>query len=204
METSAVAPTAARGRPRDPQLEARVYDAAIALYAESGWPGFNFDAIARLAGAGKTALYRRWPDRANLLRDTLSKRWYAVDTIDTGTIRGDLLALAMMCLRARTGPHSGAALHMMADAARFPEVRAATAPYGEETVRQARLMVRRAIARGEIPAEVNPGLLLDVVVGGVTNHVATTPVRLRAQMIAKMGGFAESLVDLVLRGLKEA
>ena len=62
-------------------------------------------------------------------------------------------------------------------------------------------MVRRAIARDEIPQTVNPGLLLDIVVGGVTNHVATTPAHLRGAMIAKMDAFAETLVDLVLRGV---
>ncbi len=193
--------TPARGRPRDPDLEDRALDAAIALYAETGWTGFNFDAVAKRAGMGKAALYRRWPDRGALLRQTLEARWYAVGAIDSGSLRGDLLALARMCLLARTGPNAGAALHMIVDSARFPEVRAATRPYGEDTIRQARLMVRRAIARGEIPQTVNPGLLLDIVVGGVTNHVATTPAHLRGAMIAKMDAFAETLVDLVLRGV---
>jgi hypothetical protein len=44
-------------------------------------------------------------------------------------------------------------------------------------------------------------MVLDIVVGGVTNHVATTPLRLRPTMIAKMDAFAESLVDILLRGI---
>ena len=190
-----------RGRPRDPQLESRVFDAAIALYAECGWPGFNFEAIARRAGVGKAALYRRWESRGELLRQTLEARWLQVGAIDTGSLRGDLVRLARMCLEVRTSSYAGTALHMLVDGGRFPEVAAVTAPYGEATIRQARAIVRRAIDRGELEGSVNPGMVLDVVVGGVTNHVATTPLRLRPTMIAKMDAFAESLVDILLRGI---
>ena len=193
-----------RGRPRDPLLESRVFDAAIELYAECGWSGFNFEAIARRAGVGKAALYRRWESRGELLRQTLEARWLQVGAIDTGSLRGDLVRLAHMCLEVRTSSYAGTALHMLMDGQRFPEVAAVTAPYGEATIRQARAIVRRAIARGELEGSVNPGMVLDVVVGGVTNHVATTPARLRPAMLAKMEAFAESLVDILLRGISQS
>jgi DNA-binding transcriptional MerR regulator/predicted nucleic acid-binding protein len=41
------------GRPRDPNLESRVFAAALRVYAEAGWSGFSFDAVARRAGVGK-------------------------------------------------------------------------------------------------------------------------------------------------------
>ncbi len=194
-----------RGRPRDPGLEDRVFDAAIALYAEVGWAGFSFDALAKRSGVGKDALYRRWgASRAGLLRQTLEARWYGVDQIDAGSIREDLLALARMWLRLRTGPYGKVGLHMMIDTMRFPEVADVLAGYREDAVRQARAIVRRAIDRGEIPPTTNPGLVLDIVVGGVTNHVATTPQRLRPAMTAKMDEFAVSLVDVLLSGVKQA
>ncbi len=192
----------ARGRPRDPGLEARVFDAAVALYAEAGWPGFHFDAVARGAGVGKAALYRRWGTRGALLRATLEARWYAVAQIDTGSLRGDLLALARMCFDKLTGPYGRVALHLHADAERFGEMRASTGPWGETVVRQSRLMVRRAIERGEIPGGVNRGLIIDAVVGGVTNHVAATPERLRPAMLTQAEGFLDELVALVVRGVR--
>lgn len=193
--------TASRGRPRDPQLEDRVFDAAISLYAETGWAGFNFDAIARRAGVGKAALYRRWPSRGELLRQTFEVRWYVVGRIDTGSLRGDLIALATMCLEFLIGPNGGAAGFMMVDSIRHPEVRLSTAPYRESAVRQGRAMVRRAVTRGEVSDTVNPGLLLDIVVGAVSNHVDTTPARLRSAMITKAPQFVDSLVDTVLLGV---
>lgn len=194
-------PRRARGRPRDPGLETRVFDAAIALYAETGWPGFHFDAVARGAGVGKAALYRRWGSRGVLLRETLEARWYSVAQIDTASLRGDLLALARMCFDKLTGPYGRVALHLHADAQRFGEMRESTGPWGEAVIRQSRLMVRRAIARGEIPASINHGLIIDAVVGGVTNHVTATPERLRPAMMAQAELFLVDLVDLVVRGI---
>lgn len=196
--------SAGRGRPRDPGLEDRVFDAAIALYAEAGWAGFSFEALAKRSGVGKAGLYRRWSDRQEMLRQTLEARWLAPARIDTGALRGDLIALARQVFAAYAGDNARVARWMAMDGERHPEVRSATAPYVEATIRQGRAIVRRAIARGEIGERTNPGLLMDLVVGGVINHVATTPLRLRGAMVAKMDAFTTDLVDTALRGIGAA
>lgn len=192
---------ATRGRPRDPMLEERVFDAAIGLYADTGWVGFNFDAVAKRAGVGKAALYRRWSTRGELLRDTFEARWYVIDRIDTGSLRGDLVALGRMSADIVTGPYGRASQHMAMDVPRYPEVSSSTARYRESTVRQARAIVRRAQARGELPESVKPGLLIDLVVGAIANRAHTTPERLRPTMIATMDEFLELIVDVVLQGI---
>jgi AcrR family transcriptional regulator len=190
-----------RGRPRDPTLEDRVFDAAIALYAEAGWAGFTFDALARRSGVGKAGLYGRWPDREALLRRTFETRWLAPSSIDTGTLKGDLVDLAAQVFAARAGAHARAAAWMGMDAQAYPQMREVLTPYTEATIRQGRAIVRRAIARGEIPASINPGLLMDLVVGAVSNHIATTPQRLRGAMMARRDAFIEDLVTAALRGV---
>jgi AcrR family transcriptional regulator len=55
------------GRPRDPNLESRVFAAVRTIYAEAGWSGFSFDAVARSAGVGKAPLYLRWKTKEDLL-----------------------------------------------------------------------------------------------------------------------------------------
>lgn len=196
--------SAARGRPRDPRFEDRVFDAAIEVYAGAGWAGFSFDAVARRAGVGKAGLYSRYTSRQDLLRQTLEARWLWPARIDTGSLRADLLALARQVFEVHTSAYAGAARWMAIDGATHAEVRAATAPYAEATIRQGRAIVRRAITRGEIDADANPGLLMDLVVGGVTNHVHTTPARLRGAMIAKKDAFTCDLVDTALRGVGAA
>ncbi|MGYP001578673381 len=72
----------------------------------------------------------------------------------------------------------------------------------EETVLQARAIIRRAAARGEVPSSLNHGLLMDLVVGAVNNHVLTTPPKLRKEMQRKAPSFLDELVKIVLRGVE--
>jgi len=184
-------------------FEERVFDAAIAVYAEEGWRGFNFDAVSRRSGVGKAGIYRRWKTRGDLLRETLEARWYRVDTIDTGSLRGDLTALAHQNLRMRTARYNAAALQIDVDTYRSAEVRGFTQAYTEAAVRQARAIIRRAIERGELPANANASLILDVLIGAVTNHVMTTPPKLWKTMLAKLDDWVDTLVSFILRGVSE-
>lgn len=201
MTKTVVAEPVLRGRPRDPSLEARVFDAAMALYAEAGWAGFSFEAVARRSGVGKASLYRRWEGRGDLLRQTFEARWLKVPSIENGSIQQDLHALAQMVARTLTGTYSEVHPRLSLDMAEHPEVLDFLRPYAEATISEGRGIVRRAIARGDLSASVNPGLVMDLVVGAVTNHIRTTPARLRGSMLEKMDGFIDELVELVLAGV---
>ena len=65
-------------------------------------------------------------------------------------------------------------LHMRYDSLNFPEVKAATRPYTEAIIRQTRAIVRRAVARGELPAGGSPAVIIDVIVGGIIRRFRTT------------------------------
>jgi len=199
-ETSNAKP--ARGRPRDPDLENRVFDAVMQIYADGGWSAFTFEAVARLSGVGKSSLYRRWDSQQTLLRAAMKARWLPVHNIDTGSLPGDLRELAQLIFDNRTGEYANMSNWLLIDAARFPEVQEMSSPYMQETVLQARAIVRRAAARGEVPTTQNHGLLMDLVVGAVNNHVMTTPPQLRAEMLRKAPGFLDNLVKIVLRGVE--
>jgi len=87
--------TPARGRPRDPQRRQAILEAALALVAEVGYDRTTVDAIATRAGVSKPTLYRRWPHgKPELVADAIRERHAETSQIpDTGTLRGDLLAL---------------------------------------------------------------------------------------------------------------
>ena len=84
-----------RGRPRDPQRRRAILDAALALVAEVGYDRTTVDAIATKAGVSKPTLYRRWPHgKPELVADAIRERRAETGhTPDTGSLRGDLLAL---------------------------------------------------------------------------------------------------------------
>ncbi len=86
-----------RGRKRDPERDAAILNAAIDVLAESGYDGMTMDMVASRAKAGKATVYRRWSSKAELILDAVShlKRGQInLESLpDTGTLRGDLLAL---------------------------------------------------------------------------------------------------------------
>lgn len=194
-------PAAARGRPRDPQIELRIFDAALTLYGRQGWLGFSLDAVARGARVSKDAMYRRWKTRETLLRDALHQRWDWVADIDKGDVRGDLLELGARTFDTFAGAYGEVALQLRADARRFPEVRGFAEPYRELMVQQGRGIVRRAIDRGDLPRAANPGMIMDLLVGSIVNHIVSTPLRLRESMVSNGPTFIRTVVDVVLAGV---
>lgn len=170
------------------------------LYADGGWADVTFEAVAREAGTGKSSLYRRWEDRQSLLRCTLEARWLTVDQIDNGSLKADLRELADLIFHSRTGEHANLQTWLAIDARRFPEIKTVTEPYIEQTIKQGRAIVRRAVDRGEVPSTFKPSLLMDLIVGAVSNHVSTTPPHLKSAMMKKAPEFLDELVEVVLKG----
>ncbi|MET0248677.1 MAG: TetR-like C-terminal domain-containing protein, partial [Sphingobium sp.] len=149
-------------------MAARILDAALAIYGATGWLGFNLDVVAKGAQVSKDALYRRWRTREALLAEALLARWDWIAAIDTGAIRSDLLALSGRALDTFAGPYGEVALQLRSDSRRFAEVQSIEEPYREQMAHQARAIVRRAIGRGDLPASARPGLIMDLLVGGIT------------------------------------
>ena len=78
------------------ELEAAILDAAWQQLVAEGYQHFTIDAVAARAQTSKPVLYRRWKTREDLLRATARHRGAAADAPpvpDTGTLRGDVLAL---------------------------------------------------------------------------------------------------------------
>ncbi|WP_409465959.1 TetR/AcrR family transcriptional regulator [Amycolatopsis sp. GA6-003] len=80
-------------RRRGAALENALTDAAWEVLVEQGYPGFTYEAVAARAGTSKPVLYRRWPQREDLLLATLARHWRPLDLPDTGSLREDALAL---------------------------------------------------------------------------------------------------------------
>ena len=56
-----------RGRPKSAELDEALLEAACTVLARQGYRGFSFDAVARVAGTTRPAIYRRWANRQDLL-----------------------------------------------------------------------------------------------------------------------------------------
>ena len=78
-------------RRRGSILEGALLSAAWSVLTEDGYPGFTYDAIAAQAHTSRAVLYRRWPQRDDLLRATLAKYWQPLEVPDTGNLRDDAI-----------------------------------------------------------------------------------------------------------------
>jgi AcrR family transcriptional regulator len=150
-------------RPRvEGDREAQILDAALVLLARVGYDRMTMDAIAAEARAGKATLYRRWSTKSSLVVDAIlrSKETLQAPEVDTGTLRGDLIAMA--CSHGGLSDERSAqvmagiitALHHDPDFAEEFRTRV-VAPKTES----ARAIFDRARARGEITADVDVDLL---------------------------------------------
>ncbi len=193
-----VEPSTSVGRPRDPQLDARVHAAARQVYGRLGWAGFSIETVAREAGVGKSSIYLRWPDTTALLLDMLAS---AVDLpldIDTGNVRDDLLVLARSIFDLLIGENGDTLLRLSTEARMVSELKPRWERFVRANVTAVRRIVARAVARGELPTDTAVDLLLDALMGGLMMRCLTTPPSRRNRLAKDADHYTESLVDLVL------
>ncbi|TDW30177.1 TetR/AcrR family transcriptional regulator [Cryobacterium psychrophilum] len=157
LDPTVIAEPPRLGRKRDHSRDSDILDAALAILAEVGYDGMTIDMVAARAKAGKATLYRRWASKGELVIDAVAcMKKIEVDETklpDTGTLRGDLLAL----IKPHSLEEAEKKLQVMAGLvsmlASSPELsEAANAAIVEPRVAVNRVLMRRAIDRGEISA----------------------------------------------------
>jgi AcrR family transcriptional regulator len=85
-------PAPARRR-RGAKLDAALLEAAWDELRAVGYPRFTLDGVAARAGTSRPVLARRWPNRAELAVAAIRHHTPFAVPPDTGTLRGDVLAL---------------------------------------------------------------------------------------------------------------
>ena len=88
------APARGRGRPRSEEADQAILDATLRMVGEHGVAGTTIEGVAAEAGVGKTTIYRRWPNKNDLILAAISNIVPPGDPPDTGTMAGDMAALA--------------------------------------------------------------------------------------------------------------
>jgi AcrR family transcriptional regulator len=84
-----------------PEREAELLVATVDVLREVSYDELSMDLVATRARCSKATLYRLWPGKPQLVAAALyATRPMKPEEIDTGTLRGDLLAIAELL-----GPH---------------------------------------------------------------------------------------------------
>ncbi|MEO3753257.1 TetR/AcrR family transcriptional regulator [Streptomyces sp. B6B3] len=142
-------------RRRGQALDAAILEATIAELTEVGYWKLTMERVAARAHTGKASLYKRWPNRAELVVAALRHRGGPplAAPADTGSLRGDVLALLRHGATLLNGLFGEAARGLMAESLTNPEDTAnlrARMFVGRD--RLMREILERAAARGEISA----------------------------------------------------
>ncbi|MEU6858778.1 TetR/AcrR family transcriptional regulator [Glycomyces sp. NPDC046736] len=143
----------ATSRRRGEELEQAILDAAWAEFSEVGFARLTMEGVAKRAGTSKPVLYRRWPSRVELLIACVANRIPRAELIpDTGSLRGDLVALLTLARERMRLIGQGAMLGILAEVSADPVARNALfAGLIDELVTLLYAGVyQRAIARGEL------------------------------------------------------
>jgi AcrR family transcriptional regulator len=150
--------------------------------------------VARRAGVHETSIYRRWGNKANLILDAaLSRVRVELPLPDTGSLRGDLLALLRAVAAFEATPFVEAVLRLNAGED-TPEVAANRGRAWVEADTLIGTVLDRAEARGELPVGIDRRLALETLIGPLQ-------VRLLLSREPFDDAYPEQIVDVVLGGL---
>ena len=187
-----------RGRPRSQEADRAILAAALDLLASRGLAAMSIEEVAARAGVGKATIYRRWPSKGLLALDAFVTSFREQQPLpDTGSLRDDLIAALTAWVRAVTRTSMGPMLTgLIAEAQHDPSLRAAWRERMLEPLRaQHRVMLDRAVARGEIPATVDREVVLDLFFGAAQH-------RLLLGHLPLTDDFIREVVDVILDGIR--
>jgi AcrR family transcriptional regulator len=148
-----------------PEKTEAIIAAFFTELADSGYERLTMDRVAARAGVGKAALYRRWRSKQQMLIDLVDQLAIAaVLPPDTGSLHGDLIAIADEAIAVLSNPSVRRVIQsLVAEARHSPELAAVLT---DRFINPRRLagdqMLRRAIERGEISPDTDLELAQDM------------------------------------------
>jgi AcrR family transcriptional regulator len=161
-------------RRRGRALEEAIYRAALDELAEHSFDGLSIERIAHRAGTGKSAIYRRWPAKLDLVVATLAHAFPPPGpATTTGDLRADLMEFHKRMARALGGALGAALRANVGQHNQHPELAAALQ---DQILAPRHRILAELLAAGVERGEVRPGAL-------TPECIATGPALLRQHFI---------------------
>jgi AcrR family transcriptional regulator len=186
-----------RGRPRDPEADARILAAASSLILLRGYESMTVDEVASSAGVGKATVYRRWSRKEDLAVAAMEQLYRdEMPAPDTGSIRGDLRAMYSSVLTFVNSPAGTDYVRTtIKESMRDERIATLYREANDRAEQSAYTVFRRGIDRGEVRPDIN----LEAAVQFIGSLVA-----MRAVNGHPMPALDEldELVEFVLRGIE--
>lgn len=172
-----------------------VLDATLDELSAVGFLALSVERVAERAGVNKTTIYRRYPTKIDLTAAALLDRKQAAFSLpDTGNLRDDLVALLVQGGTFMSEPRGKGLFRIMMSDRADPEVAQLAQRLRREGEQSPRIVLQRAIARGELAAETDMGLLLHTLFGPLIHRIFIDGEPFHPHE-------AEKIADIVLYGV---
>ena len=182
-------------RPRSEEARRKVLDAGADIIVERGVGSLTIEEVAARSGVAKTTIYRHWPERTELILDIARASFQHVATPDIGSLREDLIAFFSVLVRADLSGKVGRLMPCLIDAAsRDPEMELLLERLAAEREQPIMAIVGRAQERGELPADLDP----QVVIGSIVGPIVFRKVMQRRPVDA---AYLAACLDVAITGL---
>ncbi len=159
---------AAAGRPRDKRIDTAILSATVDLLVEIGYANLTMAAVAERAGTTKTALYRRWSSKAELVHEAAFPSAPTALATPEGDIAGDVRAMLAAARDVFVSPVVRAALPgLIADMAADADLNARVMSRFVGLFGVVGERLAHGVARGEVRGDVDPQRLIEII-GGAT------------------------------------
>jgi AcrR family transcriptional regulator len=184
------------GRPRSEQAEQAIIEATLDLFAEQGFEGVCVELVAARAGVGKATIYRRWPNKEELLLAALGSLKSPLPEPKGVSVRDDLLAMVEVMCADKADPRKARRYALLlGEGEKYPRL---MARYKETVVEPRREAMRAVIRRGIETGELRSDTDVEVAVLALTGAVIAQEKSVDSTFD---GDFAARVVDGLLLGL---
>jgi AcrR family transcriptional regulator len=141
-----------------------ICEAVFELLGEVGYDRMSMDAVAARARASKATIYRTWPTKPDLVIDAVKhKLGDSPEPIDTGSLRGDLVAHMRAACNVACGEAGAVVGGLLTAATQNQELSEAVNLHVYEMKKRAyEVMIARAVERGELGDGADAGLLHEI------------------------------------------
>jgi AcrR family transcriptional regulator len=171
-------------------VTAAITGAMFDQLAEIGYARMSMDAVARRAGVGKAAVYRRWPSKQAMLIDLVEAAILRnlPEVPDTGSLAGDVRGFLDVIVAQAADPRiRRIALDVLVETTRTPELATALQDVVDKPRRTAAATVlTRAIDRGELAADVDLELGLDLLISPLLIRLFRTAEQVGDAYLARL------------------
>jgi AcrR family transcriptional regulator len=177
---------------RSERARQAVLNATADLVAEVGVERTTIDEIANRSGVAKTTIYRHFASKEVLVVEAVHACTYIPVVSDTGSLRDDLISCFSGTTKASYDGRLGDMMLSLMDAAqRDPELGRLVRAQTDQRRRFATTVIERAVARGDLPADVDVDLLVTLLAGPLVYTKLVRRQRVTDELVA-------AVVDTVL------